>query len=137
MRAELVEAPAAGVPFDGEGRTHSGRLNGQCPSLVAEAREPKPGRAGTSIRPWAIRSRSLNSGSSHSKCSTHGSRAIGRGEVQVDLHREVRREAAGPPGRPSAVICRNGVMPPTRGASGWMKSDGADADELARARRSW
>ena len=36
--------------------------------------KPRPGRCGTCMRPSASSRRSLNSGSSHSKCSTHGSR---------------------------------------------------------------
>jgi len=35
--------------------------------------KPRPGRSGTQIRPSRISMRSLNSGLSHSKCSTHGS----------------------------------------------------------------
>ena len=41
-----------------------------CPDRL----RPMPGRSGTSIRPSAISSRSSNSGSNHSKCSTQPSR---------------------------------------------------------------
>ena len=54
-----------------------------CPQIVSlslvQARawslrlKPRPGRLGTSIRPPRISRLSLNSGSSHSKCSTQGS----------------------------------------------------------------
>ena len=58
--------------------------NGHAPTVVVSTvrarasslrENPRPGRAGTCIRPSAIRSRSLNRGSSHSKCSTQASNA--------------------------------------------------------------
>src|SRR5690606_38424993 len=36
--------------------------------------KPRPGRSGTIMRPSRVSRRSLKSGSSQSKCSTHGSR---------------------------------------------------------------
>src|SRR6476469_4551191 len=53
------------------------RPNSAVPTVQARAWSlrvnPRPGRADTCMRPSAISSRSLNSGSSQSKCSTQGS----------------------------------------------------------------
>ncbi len=91
---------------------------------------PRPGRVGTIMRPPLISRRSLNSGSSQSKCSTQGSVGIGRAQVHVQLHREVRAE------HQAGVFGLRGDLQERRDAAdarrvGHQVVGGAVADQLA------